>query len=190
MCVVWQIRWERNGTCATDWYWLSWKGAGGDVLRPWATAWQLGQQSVEFCMWTGRPSLFFPTPRHNLWNADLTGRAGISAPRLAGAAAVRARAACRDKQSPQGAGAPPPFGQRGKAGLPGTRPWGLAGGKGGCGLHGRRFNTGTQRAGTLCMKTPGSTGWISWSCISWGDSGNCRLCGSFTMTKMKIWQVK
>lgn len=31
-------------------------------------------------MWIDRPSLFFPTPRHSLWNSDLTGRAGISAP--------------------------------------------------------------------------------------------------------------
>lgn len=73
------------------------RGRRGHAFRSWATAWQLGQKSVGFCMRTDRPSLFFPTPRHNLWNADLTGRAGISAPSLPGAAPVSVRATCLGK---------------------------------------------------------------------------------------------
>lgn len=134
------------------WAWLvltQWGGTGGDMLLSWMTAWQLGQQSVEFCMWTGRPSLFIPTPRHNLWNADLTGRAGISAPSLPGTVPVRARAACRDKpcfanRAMESGSAVTLLAAGEGAELAGTQPWGFTGGKGGCGLHRLHFNIGTK----------------------------------------------
>lgn len=47
------------------------------------------------------------------------------------------------RQSPLGAVAPSPFRQWGWVGRPGTRPWGLARGKGGCDLHGLNFIMGT-----------------------------------------------